>query len=184
MTKFPGSRGRARKQTPVTARALAAAGVRPVSWLVKTSRMYNHLKERGPVDFDLPRFRAWLACSAKNYGEPRKELLVWKCAYSGQLLTLADVVVDHRDPLSVVGRTTIGNLAICSRSENLRKGQIPHAQYIELRHVVHTWPAAAAADLWGRLSARKVWHVEQQKRAKDGAAMIDGFMANVRRGGK
>ena len=184
MTKFTVARGRARKQPPATARALAAAGVRPVSWLVKTSRMYNHLKERGPVDFELSRFRAWLACSAKNQGEPRKELLVWKCAYSGQLLTLADVVVDHRDPLSVVGRTAIHNLAICSGSENRRKGQIPYVQYIELRRMVHTWPAAAAADLWGRLAARKVWHVKHAKRGNDGAAMIDRFMDNVRRGGK
>lgn len=157
----------------------------PVSWMRKTGQMYAHLRERGPVDFDLPRFRAWLAISAQNYGEPRKELLVWECVYSGRLLTLAEIVIDHKTPVSALAKTTIADLAVCSAIHNFRKGQIPHDLYVRLmRWVEQDWPKDAAADLWGRLAARKSWHVRQAKARKDGAAMIDRFMDNVRRGGK
>ena len=64
-----------------------------------------------------------------------------------------DFQVDHRTPTARGGKHALGNLAVCCRTCNERKGRLTEAEFRQLLELARAWHPAAAEDLLGRLRA-------------------------------
>jgi hypothetical protein len=159
---------------------------KPPTWNARSASLCRTLRDRngGTLPFTLARFRAWLTCESQNPAEPAKERLLWKCPYSGRLLNLSEIAIDHKQPMALGGTSDLGNLHVCHELQNRVKGKIPHEQYLQLRELVQGWPLEAATDLYGRLAAKKAWHKAFQDRRAQVRALGKGKPSWGRRGGK
>ena len=69
-----------------------------------------------------------------------------RCYYTGAELTLANVSIDHKQPLSKGGKHTVGNIALCLSEVNKMKRQMTEQEFIAICQLV-----AAQAEKGGVL---------------------------------
>lgn len=55
-----------------------------------------------------------------------------KCYYSGATLTLKNVSLDHRQPLSRGGEHCMENVVLCTRQINRMKGQMTEQEFLSV----------------------------------------------------
>lgn len=113
----------------------------------QVSRIWANITRRDPKPrFDKAQLAAWLLSSSiqgKAFG--------WRCCYSGALLAIQDVSIDHRLPLAAGGLTELGNLAICSLRWNRIKGQLTEERFRALLSLMELWPKQERNDVLKRL---------------------------------
>lgn len=63
----------------------------------------------------------------------------YKCYYSNEILTIDNLTIDHKIPLSRGGTNELNNLCICSRKMNTIKGQLTEEEFNELLELVSKW---------------------------------------------
>lgn len=61
------------------------------------------------------------------------------CAYSNEQLTIDNITVDHRTPISRGGTNELENLAICSHHMNTAKGSMSEYEFRTLLEVISKW---------------------------------------------
>lgn len=61
------------------------------------------------------------------------------CFYSGESLSVKNLTVDHKVPLSRGGRSEFSNLCICSSSMNSAKGKMDYKEFIDLLKLIGKW---------------------------------------------
>lgn len=72
------------------------------------------------------------------------------CSYTGELLDIADLHVDHMIPLDRGGTHDLSNLCLASPAANRAKGAMSGDEFHLLLHLVSGWPDRGA-DLMKRL---------------------------------
>lgn len=72
------------------------------------------------------------------------------CAYTGELLSIHDLHVDHITPLDRGGTHDLSNLCLASPAANRAKGAMSGDEFHLLLHLVSGWPDRGA-DLLKRL---------------------------------
>lgn len=72
------------------------------------------------------------------------------CSYTGELLDIADLHVDHMIPLDRGGSHDLSNLCLASPAANRAKGAMSGDEFHLLLHLVGSWPDGGA-DLLKRL---------------------------------
>lgn len=137
----------------------------------RSGTIYRHMKERAAkeyqaVPFTLADFRAWLLPKFGVDG-------VTRCEYSGAQVLAEDFQVDHRQPTSRFGQWGFDNLAICTKAQNLRKGNMTKGEYaIFCAHVLHHgYPEEVQESIFKRLEIGDVqrfahFRRENKKRGK------------------
>ncbi|MGA1850477.1 HNH endonuclease signature motif containing protein [Sphingobium sp. HT1-2] len=125
-----------RKKSPSP--ATLAAKANPYRYRARNLR--SSMGRRAP---DLPRpstdeLEAWLRAQPPH------------CAYTGELLDIADLHVDHMIPLDRGGSHDLSNLCLASPSANRAKGAMSASEFHLLLHLVSGWPDRGA-DLLKRL---------------------------------
>lgn len=63
----------------------------------------------------------------------------FKCAYSDVDLTIYNIVIDHKIPISRGGDNSFNNLCVCSNSMNTIKGAMTYIEFAALLDLVSTW---------------------------------------------
>jgi 5-methylcytosine-specific restriction endonuclease McrA len=61
------------------------------------------------------------------------------CYYSGEILSLNDITVDHKVPISRNGTNELENLCIASHHMNTAKGSLTEKEFVELLLLIQTW---------------------------------------------
>lgn len=110
------------------------------------------------MPFTLIEFRCWLDRKFNKDGTTR-------CEYSGLMILVEDFQIDHRTPISRSGEFALSNLALCSKAENLRKGNLTEDEYAGIRkHVEFFLPPGVRDDFWKRLEIGDVQRYAHFKR--------------------
>ena len=115
----------------------------------KSSRLLGALRRRDKRTGlpSLGEFRLWLLGEAIQDG-------LWRCSYCLGLLNADQISVDHRDPLSLGGPTSLDNLAVCCEWCNRAKGAIGEREYRDLLALIMFWPIDMRSDINRRLSQK------------------------------
>ena len=99
----------------------------------------------------MPReFEAWLL-TYESQIETHKKRLCLRCEYTGELVKIADIQIDHKTPISRGGSFGIENMAITTAQNNQRKGSLTAGEFLELLGLVNRWQPAAKNDVLSRL---------------------------------
>lgn len=61
------------------------------------------------------------------------------CYYSGEVLNLDTLTIDHKQPIDRGGTNELDNLCICSHKMNSSKGKMSEKEFTELLSLLHTW---------------------------------------------
>ena len=127
-------------------------------FLKRTQNIYGDMKRRAKkefkeVPFTISGFREWLN-STFDTGAASSGVV--RCAYSGIMLTIEQLEIDHQTPTSRGGSFDFGNLAVCSKEENLRKGMLTAFEYSCLGGVINTFPHEIAQSIWRSLQVGDV----------------------------
>lgn len=113
----------------------------------QVSRIWANITRRDSHPrFDKAQLAGWLleqSIQAKGFG--------WRCCYSGALLAIDEVSIDHRLPLAAGGLTELPNLAICSLRWNRIKGQLAEDRFRALIALMELWPDKERSDVLKRL---------------------------------
>lgn len=130
----------------------------------RSGKIYDGMKERAAelymkVPFTKEEFRLWLALAFGNDGEAR-------CEYSGEMILVENFSVDHRRPISRGGCFTLGNLALCSEKQNLRKGNMTKEEYTELTKHVSRYAPEVQAAIWRKLEVGDVQRFSYYRRQR------------------
>jgi hypothetical protein len=111
--------------------------------------------------FSLGDFRLWLL--ERFNGKPDG---ITRCEYSGDMLVVEDFSVDHRFPVSRGGYFGLQNLAICSKKENLRKGNMTEVEYQQFKQHVSRYVPEVQAAIWRKLEVGDVQRFSYFKRKR------------------
>lgn len=137
----------------------------------RSGTIYDNMKARAKEQYvELPfskeQFRDWLFPKFAIDGQTR-------CEYSGAQVLAEDFQVDHRQPTSRFGQWGFDNLAICTKAQNLRKGNMTKGEYaIFCAHVLHHgYPEEVQESIFKRLEIGDVqrfahFRRENKKRGK------------------
>lgn len=137
----------------------------------RSGDIYDGMKARAlevymSIPFTKEEFRAWLYPKFGADG-------VTRCEYSGAQVLAEDFQVDHRQPTSRFGQWGFDNLAICTKAQNLRKGNMTKGEYaIFCAHVLHHgYPEEVQESIFKRLEIGDVqryahFRRENKKRGK------------------
>lgn len=93
---------------------------------------------------------AWLLTYEQQIEVNRKRLYL-RCEYTGELIKLADIQIDHRTPISRDGSFGIENLAITGAQNNQRKGSLTSVEFLELLRLLDGFDQVAKTDVLTRL---------------------------------
>lgn len=120
----------------------------------RSGKIYNGMKARAAkqyskMPFTLAEFRDWLVMKFGPNGEAR-------CEYSGEMILVENFSVDHRRPLSRGGCFTVGNLALCSEKQNLRKGNMTKEEYDQFCSHVSRYAPEVQTAIWRKLEVGDV----------------------------
>lgn len=74
-----------------------------------------------------------------------------RCEYTGELIKIADIQIDHRTPISRGGTFRIENLAVTSGKTNQHKGSLKESEFLELLQLLDSFEPVAKADVLTRL---------------------------------
>ena len=115
----------------------------------KSSRLLGALRRRDKRTGlpSLGEFRLWLLGEATQEG-------LWRCTYCQAFLGVSGLSIDHRDPLSLGGPTSVANLAVCCERCNRAKGALGEPEYRGLLALIKTWPLEMRVDIRRRLSQK------------------------------
>lgn len=124
------------KKTPSQKTLAAKANI----FRYRAKNLRSSMGRRAP---DLPRpstdeLEAWLRAQPPH------------CSYTGALLDIADLHVDHAIPLDRGGSHDLSNLCLASPAANRAKGAMSADEFHHLLHLVGSWPDRGA-DLLKRL---------------------------------
>lgn len=68
----------------------------------------------------------------------------WVCHYTGEKLTLANISIDHKQPLVRGGTNDFHNLCLTSKTTNTTKGTMTEEEFRSLIDLTSTWPDRGA----------------------------------------
>ena len=74
---------------------------------------------------------AWLLTYESQLEVSRKRLYL-RCEYTGELVKIADIQIDHRTPIGRGGSFGIENLAVTTAQNNQRKGSLTQSEFLKL----------------------------------------------------
>lgn len=136
----------------------------------RSGKIYDGMKARAEkvhlkMPFTLAEFRFWLEPQFDQDGAA-------KCEYSGEMILAEDFSVDHRRPISRGGCFTIGNLALCSEKQNLRKGNMTKEEYAELSKHVSRYAPEVQAAIWRKLEVGDVQRFSYYRRENKKKARV------------
>jgi 5-methylcytosine-specific restriction endonuclease McrA len=108
------------------------------------------VKKENPVLFKARGLRSRLLSRTKDPGIKQTtptipELEKWLtrdqyiCYYSGEVLTLDNLTVDHKTPIKRSGTNELSNLCICSNHMNTAKGTMTELEFTELLMLIRKW---------------------------------------------
>ena len=92
----------------------------------------------------------WLLTYESQLEVSRKRLYL-RCEYTGELVKIADIQIDHRTPISRGGSFGVENLAITTAQNNQRKGSLLAAEFKELLLFLDGFEPVAKTDVLTRL---------------------------------
>lgn len=123
--------------------------------------IYRGMCKRGKVPFSLAEFADWLLFQfkGKKAGDAR-------CLYSGEMLIAETFQIDHAFPVSRGGSLALHNLVLCSKAENLRKGDLTHFEYQSVKATVADFDPVAQKSIWRRLQIGDVQRFNYFKRKR------------------
>jgi 5-methylcytosine-specific restriction endonuclease McrA len=104
-----------------------------------------------PIDF-----YNWLLTYEEKIEVIRKQLCL-KCEYTGELIKLKDIQIDHRTPISRGGSFGVENLAITSGKTNQYKGELVESEFLELLGLLNKFDAIAKNSVLSRLRSGGVY---------------------------
>lgn len=138
-------------------------------FMKRTGWFYNHFKARAEkqftsLPFTLGQFRDWLGQKLEHGG-------VARCEYSGEVLDIGNLAIDHRFPVSRAGNFDLCNLAICSKQQNLRKGNMTEVEYGQFKAHVERYAPEVQESIWKRMEigdVQRFSHFRRQKKASGG----------------
>jgi HNH endonuclease len=93
---------------------------------------------------------AWLLTYEQQIETNRKRLYL-RCEYTGELVKIADIQIDHRTPISRGGSFGIENLAITNGKTNQHKGSLKKSEFLELLQLLDGFEPVAKTDVLARL---------------------------------
>jgi 5-methylcytosine-specific restriction endonuclease McrA len=115
--------------------------------------------QRGGCSMSPEEFVNWLNGLAMSPG-------VWRCFYhfakhmpakETGFVTLADLQIDHRIPVSREGPGEAWNLIPCCGTCNRRKGSLTDVEFEDLCNEVNRYPELAQAYIWQKLGQAPRW---------------------------
>jgi 5-methylcytosine-specific restriction endonuclease McrA len=93
---------------------------------------------------------AWLLTYESMLETYRKRLYL-SCAYTNERVSIANLEIDHRRPISRGGSFGVENLAITTAQNNQRKGNLTADEFLKLLDFLNTLETEAKKDLLARL---------------------------------
>jgi HNH endonuclease len=126
-------------------------------FMQRTLDGYHNMAKRAkprPLPFTLGEFRDFVTLKVCG-PEPAK------CEYCSKVLTIADVVWDHRTPLSRSGSLHLDNLAICCRTDNQTKSELTADEYNFLMRGIRSMAESAQRDILRRLRSTSALVVQR-----------------------
>ena len=93
---------------------------------------------------------AWLLTYEAKIETSRKRLYL-RCEYTGELIKLSDIQIDHRTPISRGGSFGIENLAITSGKTNQHKGELLDSEFSQLLTLLNQFEPIAKNNVLSRL---------------------------------
>ena len=93
---------------------------------------------------------AWLLTYETKIETSRKRLYL-RCEYTGELIKLSDIQIDHRNPISRGGSFGIENLAITSGKTNQHKGELLDSEFSQLLTLLNQFEPIAKNNVLSRL---------------------------------
>lgn len=123
----------------------------------RTYTVYAHMVERTkprPLPFTLAEFRDFVHLKV-GAGTP------CKCEYCDKVLTIANVVWDHRTPISRSGSLHLANLAACCQVDNTTKSELTAEEYRFLMRGIRSLPESAQRDILRRLRSTSALVVQR-----------------------
>ena len=113
------------------------------------------IKKENPILYKARNLRSRLLARTRDPGIKQttptvKELETWLnrdayiCYYSGITLSLNDLTVDHKFPLTRGGTNELDNLCICSNHMNTAKGTMTSEEFMDLLLLVKKWEDGGA----------------------------------------
>lgn len=76
---------------------------------------------------------------------------VFICNYSSEELTLDEVTIDHKNPLTRGGLNSLDNLCFCSKSMNSIKGSLNDKEFKEILDVTSNWDKEVRESFFRRI---------------------------------
>lgn len=93
---------------------------------------------------------SWLLTYESKIEISRKRLCL-RCEYTGELIKLVDIQIDHRIPISRSGSFGIENLAITSGKSNQHKGELLDSEFSQLLTLLNQFEPIAKNNVLSRL---------------------------------
>jgi 5-methylcytosine-specific restriction endonuclease McrA len=93
---------------------------------------------------------AWLLTYESRLEMSRKRFYL-RCEYTGELIKLADLQIDHRTPISRGGSFGVENLAITSGKVNQYKSELTGDEFGELLELLNHFEPVAKKNVLSRL---------------------------------
>lgn len=93
---------------------------------------------------------AWLLTYESRLELSRKRLYL-ACEYTGELIKLSDIQIDHRTPISRGGSFGVENLAITSGKSNQHKSELLDFEFLQLLALLNSFDPKAKNNVLSRL---------------------------------
>ena len=99
----------------------------------------------------MPReFEQWLL-TYQNKAETLRGRFYLRCEYTGELVKLDDIQIDHKTPVSRGGSFAVDNLAITSGQVNQWKGELIDNEFSSLLELLNQFEPVAKKNVLSRL---------------------------------
>lgn len=109
------------------------------------------------VNVPMPKeFETWLMTYQQSIEIYRRQYYL-RCAYTGELVKLSDIQIDHKTPVSRGGSFASANLAITSGKTNQHKGGLTDSEFLKLLDLLNTFDDKGKNNVLSRL--RSGWRV-------------------------
>ena len=104
------------------------------------------------VNVPMPKeIEAWLLLNYEAKIEISRKRLYLRCEYTGELVKLSDIQIDHRTPISRGGSFGIEILAITSGKTNQHKGELLDSEFSQLLTLLNQFEPIAKNNVLSRL---------------------------------
>lgn len=113
----------------------------PIVWKsrILRSRLLQAEKKNSPNSKKIP--------TAKDLQKWFEEQFPLHCYYTNEALSIYDINVDHKQPLTRGGTNDIDNLCVTSSHLNSAKGKMNEKEFKELLELISTWEDSGASLL-------------------------------------